>query len=69
MRRTDVEVPLRIQIGLICQAALHDVQTVILTGFNRRHALTKGAVHHLGECPDTRRRAADLRRFKRDNKH
>lgn len=67
--RTNVEVPLRIQISLICQAALHDVQAVVLTGFSRWHALTKGAVHHLGQSSDTRWRAADLRRFKCDNKH
>lgn len=59
-RLTDVLVPLGIQISLIGQAALHDVKAVVLTGFSCWHALTKGAVHHLGQCSDTRWRAAYL---------
>lgn len=69
MRRTDVEVPLRIQVGLICQAALHDIQAVVLTGFDCGHALTKRAVHHLGQCSDTRWRAADLQGHEHNNNH
>lgn len=57
---TDVQVPLGIQISLIGQTALHDVETVVLTGFNCRHALAEGAVEHLGQSSDTRRSAAHL---------
>lgn len=57
---TDVQVPLWIQISLIGQTALHDIQTVVLTGFNCRHTLAEGAVEHLGQSSDTCWSAAHL---------
>lgn len=59
-RLTNVQVPLWIQISLISQTALHDIQAVVLTGFNCWHALTVGAVHHLGQRSDAWRGTAHL---------
>lgn len=59
---TDVQVPLWIQISLIGQTALHDIETVVLTGFNCRHALAEGAVDHLGQSSDTCWSAAHLQK-------
>lgn len=57
---TDVLVPLWIQVGLIGQAAFHDVQTVVPAGLDGGHALAEGAVEHLGQCAHTRRGVAHL---------
>jgi hypothetical protein len=57
---TDVLVPLWVQIGLVGETALHDVQTIVVTGLHGGHGLAVWAVHHLGQCSDTRWGAAHL---------
>lgn len=57
---TDVLVPLWVQIGLVGETALHDVQTVVVTGLHGGHGLAVCAVHHLGQSSDTRWGAAHL---------
>lgn len=44
---TDEVLPLRVQVSLVGQAALHDVAAVVGAGFDRGHAAAVGAVDHL----------------------
>lgn len=63
---TDVLVPLGVQVGLIGQAAFHDVQTVVPAGLDGGHALAEGAVEHLGQRSHTRRGVAHLQEARRE---
>lgn len=51
---TDEEVPFRIEVCLVCKTAPHDVVTVVVTGFQPRHAAAVRTVQHLGQGSDAR---------------
>ena len=57
---TDVFVPRHVELGVVCQAALHGVQAVVVARLGLREAAAVGAVHHPHQRPGTLLRAGNL---------
>lgn len=64
-RLTYEQIPLRVQIRLVCQAALHDVETVVAAGSHAGEASAVRAVEHLHESADAPRGRADLQTYQK----
>lgn len=60
------QVPLCVQISLVGQAALHDIEAVVVTGSHGGQASAVGAVQHLHEGTDAPRGWAHLWIFWKD---
>ena len=62
------QVPLRVQVGLIGQAALHDVEAVVVAGPHGGESAAVRAVEHLHQGTDAPRGGADLQIYQKEKK-
>lgn len=60
MLLTYEQIPLRVQIGLICQTALHNIEAVIVAGPHGGESSAVRAIQHLHESTDAPWGGADL---------
>lgn len=60
MLLTYKQIPLGVQISLICQTALHDIEAVVVAGPNGGESSTVWAIQHLHESTDAPWGGADL---------